>query len=370
MRNNFKNIYKMASVAMLAIAVASPGCGSSDVGEPDRASISATNPDHGFEEKLASVSWFTHTVSGDLIIKNPPGRDPSVPLSITEVFPDIALTREGGALSVIPADIQQLTVPLRLVATGDIILDNDVHLRIPGSLHLKGHRIIVKEGAQLDLSGKLFIEAAVYSGHGSIIASAEWSTLTVSRQGRDGTRGTDGSNGKAGADSTCYLLCGSGTDGGDGANGTNATDGGEINLKVDLLDSSTTFLTTGGNGGDGGNGGEGGRGGYQSCCAVFWCHEGCTGGVGGKAGNGGDGGQGGNITVQYCTRSSSRPTFDASGGKAGNGGLRGTGGEPSNGGCAIAGCRTSFPKVDGTAGKPGHPGWDGFATVLRRNDCP
>ena len=369
MQARIKSIYQSVAVALLAMGLGAPGCGLGDKSETPPANISAAKDAQSFEEKLAAVPWLKSTVSGDLIIRNSPGRDPAVPLLITEVFPQLALTVGGQGLSKLPTDTQQSTIPLQVVASGDIVLDTETHLRVPGSLHLKGRRIIIKEGARLDVSGKLFIEAVVYSGLGSIVATAERHELVVNRAGIDGTRGTDGTSGNGGTNATCGYGCTAGSSAKNGTDGTNATDGGNIAVKVDYLDSSDSLIVTGGNGGDGGSGGAGGAGGHQVCC-FLWCTPGCPGGVGGNGGNGGNGGQGGNITVEYCTRSSSRPVLAAGGGRGGQGGLAGVGGVPSNGGCELTGCRTSHPTVGGVPGKQGRPGWDGIATVLRRKDCP
>lgn len=370
MRDTIRSIYQGVTIVLLAMGLSTPGCGSGEKSEHSPTNITEAKETQSFEAKLAAVSWLTHTVDGDLLIGNSPGRDPSTPLLITDVFPALALTKDGAGLSLLPSEAYQATLPLRVVASGDIVLDHQTHLRVPGSLSLKGRRVIIKEGARLDVSGKLFIEAEVYSGHGNIIANMEMNDLIVRRAGRDGVPGVPGRNGADGIDSTCNRSeCIPGKDGTNGTNGGNGTDGGDINLKIDYLDSSDVFITRGGNGGDGGNGGAGGRGGHQSCC-LFDCRNGCPGGAGGNGANGGDGGQGGNITVEYCTKSSHAPVLDSSGGRGGQAGMAGVGGEPSNGGCAWHGCVTHYPTVNGVAGRTGNPGWDGITTVLRRKDCP
>lgn len=368
MWDTIKSIYQGATIVLLAMGLSTPGCGSGEKAEHPATSITEAKETQSFEAKLAMVSWLTHTVAGDLLIGTSPGRDPSAPLLITEVFPQLALTKDGAGLSVLPSEAHQPTLPLRVVSSGDIVLDHKTHLRVPGALHLKGRRIIIKEGARLDVSGKLFIEAEVYSGYGNIITNVETHARILRLPGRNGVPGTPGRKGADGINSNCESECIPGKSGTNGTNGGFGSDGGEINLKVDRLDSSDIFITTGGNGGDGGNGGAGGRGGHQSCCLLN-CRNGCSGGTGGDGGNGGDGGQGGNITIEYCTKSSRDPLLDSSGGRGGQAGIAGVGGEPSNGGCAIHGCRTDHPTVNGVAGLPGNPGWDGIVNLLRRKGC-
>ena len=132
MRNAIRSIYQGVTVVLLAMGISTPGCGSGEKTEQSPTNITEPKETQSFEAKLAAVSWLTHTVAGDLLIGTSPDRDPSAPLLITDIFPHLALTKDGAGLSLLPSEAYQATLPLRVVASGDIVLDHKTHLRVPG----------------------------------------------------------------------------------------------------------------------------------------------------------------------------------------------------------------------------------------------
>lgn len=304
-----------------------------------------------FFTRLNAVTWTTIEHRGSLTIKSPAGRDSSSPLLITEVFPELIRDANGPAQSILPGDSVEPMRPFRLVASGDIVVEARTHLLVPSSLHLKGSKIFLNEGATLEVEGDVFIEADRYEGHARIIAKG--TARDVVLYGKPGLPGADGSPGKHGLTAECGgISCEWGSLGGYGSDGKTGAPGGAISLRVPSLRSTDNFITRGGRGGAGGRGGNGGNGGGGACCFLS-CKGGCGGGAGGDGGNGGDGGVGGDINIEYCNMIG-EPNDDASGGDPGSVGTAGSGGDPGPTGCSLTGCFGTAP-----AGKPGKPGLPG-----------
>ena len=110
MRDTIRSIYQGVTIVLLAMGLSTPGCGSVKnqnipINITERRSHKASR-----RSQRRCPGW-THTVDGDLLIGNSPGRDPSTPKLLTGCLSCTCLTKDGAGLSLLPSEAYPATLP-------------------------------------------------------------------------------------------------------------------------------------------------------------------------------------------------------------------------------------------------------------------
>jgi hypothetical protein len=242
--------------------------------------------------------------------------------------------------------VMSFTSQAQVRVTKLVIKSNEIYNLGPSDI-IVADTLIMLDSARIRLNGlkgENYVRAQVaIIGNNCVIDGA-------------GINGKEGSKGVGGI--TPIGPCMNGKPGRNGGRGLDGTQGINLFLYIDKLNTvgSLTINLSGGNGGDGGDGGEGGGGspGTMHC-------KGGEGGNGGSGGNGGNGGIGGTLTIGGADAIAlrnmlgERVTITNKGGSFGYGGISGYGGPPGLGPDKKNG-KGGVPGVEGINGRSGNNG--------------